>query len=147
MTVIATRKLADIAERIGLGQDPRQTLLDAVGEENIASYHPAYHVVLVATYARSNKSKGGIILGGDITRAEDRYQSKIGLVLKLGPSCFEGDKFCGFSVKPGDWVHYRVSDAIEFFFVDQMTGLDGASVRLIDDSLVLAKIEDPERVF
>jgi hypothetical protein len=45
-----------------------------------------------------------------------------------------------------DWVMYRPSDAIEFFFVDA-NGIDGTSVRLLDDTLVLAKIDDPEKVF
>jgi hypothetical protein len=147
MTVTSVRKLSDISYRIALGEDPRQTLIDAIGKNNIDAYHPSFRLVLVATYVRSNMSKGGIILGGDNTLGENRFQGKVGLVLKLGPGCFEHPQFGGFKVEPGDWVHYRTSDADEFFFVDEDTGLDGASVRLVDDTLIKAKVDDPQKVF
>lgn len=144
MTVSATRKLQEIAEQSG--SDPRGALYRAIGD-SLDGLDVFHNNVLLATYVRPEKSKGGIILGGDRTRAEDRFQSKCGLVLKVGPIAFKDDavnKFGGKDVEPGDWVMFRTSDAFEFFAVD---GLDGVSVRLISDTNIMATIDDPEKVF
>lgn len=148
--VIATRKLAQIAEQIGLGADPRQTLLNAIGIDRIASFEVACNLVLVGTYVRSDKTKGGIVIGGDRTRAEDRYQGIVGLVLKFGPLVNGPDRpklFDGGPIKVGDWVTFRTSEAHEFFFTDKHSPIDGSSVRLIEDALLMGRIVDPETVF
>ena len=150
MTVVAARKLSEIAEKVGRGLDPRRAVIDAVGQSNIDKFEVFHNLVLVGTYARSDKLKSGLILGGDRTRAEDRFQGKIGLVLKVGPMAFQDDavnKFGGVTVKPGDWVMYRTSDAQEFFFVDEDKPLDGASARLIEDSHIKARVADPALIF
>lgn len=149
MTVISTRKLAHIAEQIGLGADARQTIIDAIGEDRVNSFEPACNLILVGTYIRSNKTKGGIIMGGDNTRAEDRYQGKVGLVLKLGPMVNGSDRpnILGGPINVGDWIMYRTSDAHEFFFTDKDRPIEGSSVRLIEDGLVMGRIVDPETVF
>lgn len=149
MSVLATRKLAEIAQKIGAGADPRKTLTDMIGERAIAEFEPAYDDVLIATYVRSNVTAGGIIIGGDKTRAEDRFQGKVGLVLKCGP-LVDSEKFPGpFTkpIKPGDWVMYRPSDANEFFFVDRKSSLDGVSARVIQQRLLIGRIQDPEAIF
>lgn len=150
MTVTSVRKLSDIAEKIGAGKDARTVLVDAIGANNIEGFEPFHNLVLVATYVRGDKTKGGIILGGDRTRAEDRFQGKIGLVLAVGPTAFVGkdkNSFGGVTVKPGDWVMYRTSDAHEFFFVDEQSSLEGASARLIEDTLIMARVNDPETIY
>lgn len=150
MTVTAARTLSAIAEKIGLGQDARETLIESIGPQNIAEFEPFHNLILVGTYVRSDKSKGGIIIGADRTRQEDRFQGKIGLVLKVGPMAFKDDnvnKFGGLKVTPGDWIMYRTSDAQEFFFVDRKTGLDGTSARLLEDVHVKARVTDPELIY
>ena len=150
MSVTSVRKLSDIAEAIGKGKDARTVLVDAIGKDNIENFEPFHNLVLVATYVRSDITKGGIIIGGDRTRAEDRFQGKIGLVLKVGPTAFKDDKtvtFGGVIVKPGDWVMYRTSDAEEFGFVDEKSPLDFTSARLIQDTLIKGRVTDPERIF
>ena len=66
--------------------------------------------VLVAIFVRPEMTAGGIKLV-DSFRNEDKYQGVTGLVLKLGPRCFEdsdvltwtdADKFA-----VGDWVMFR----------------------------------------
>ena len=64
--------------------DPRKDLLDRVG--NLDELKIFNNQVLIATYIRPEKTKGGIIMTQN-TRDEDRYQSKVGLVLKFG-RCF-----------------------------------------------------------
>lgn len=61
--------------------------------------------ILVAPHALPEKI--GSIIRADQTKAEDRWQGKVGLVLKVGPMAFQDDavnKFSGLTVKPGDWV-------------------------------------------
>jgi hypothetical protein len=50
-------------------------------------------------------------------------------------------------VKPGEWIMYKASDAHEFYFVDEKKPLDGSSARLIEDTLVMGRVVDPERIF
>ncbi len=150
MSVTSVRKLSDIAEAIGKGKDARTVLVDAIGKDNIESFEPFHNLILIATYVRSDMTKGGIIIGGDRTRAEDRFQGKIGMVLKVGPTAFKGaksDSFGGVTVKAGDWIMYKASDAHEFFFVDEKSALDGSSCRLVEDTLVMGRVTDPESIF
>jgi co-chaperonin GroES (HSP10) len=150
MSVTSVRKLSDIAEAIGKGKDARTVLIDAIGADNIENFEPFHNFILIATYVRSDKTKGGIIIGGDRTRAEDRFQGKIGMVLKVGPTAFKGakpDSFGGVTVNVGDWIMYKASDAHEFFFVDEKSSLDGSSCRLIEDTLIMGRVADPESIF
>lgn len=150
MPVVATRKLAEIAEKVGRGVDPAEAILVTIEPSYLRDYEPFHNLLLVATYVRSDKSVGGVILGGARTRDEDRFQGGTGLVLKVGPAAFKDDavnKFYGLTVKPGDWVHYRASDAREFFFVDPKTGMDGTSVRLIEDVHIKGRVKEPESVY
>lgn len=154
MTISYVRKLAEVADRVGQGEDPRTTLLDVIGRENIKGFHPTYRMVLIGTYVRPSTKKitrtdGSVVdfqIGGDKTRTEDRFQSPVGLVLKLGPGCFDGPQFRGFSVEVGDFVFFKVSDSHELFFVDQKTQ-DGSSARVIADDLIFGKIDDPKTVY
>jgi hypothetical protein len=150
MTVTSVRKLSDLAEAIGRGADPRKAIIDGIGKQLIDDYEPALNLVLVGTYVRSNITESGLYLGGDKTRAEDRFQGKVGLVLKVGPSVNHGKRDKLFSdrpLEPGDWVMYRASDADEFFFVDKKKQMDGSSARLIEDGLIMARVKNPESVF
>ena len=148
MSVTATRKLAEIAALSG--HDPKRAILSAIGQYNIDQFEPFHNLVLVGVYVRPEKTVGGIIIGGDKTRSADRFEGKVGLVLKVGPIAFNDDavnKFGGKRVMPGDWVMYRTSDAMEFFFVDRDSRLDGTSVRMVQDIYIQARIENPEWIY
>src|SRR5256885_210970 len=109
-------KLREIA--IATQADPRKALLDSVGD--VSGFNLFGPRVLVATYVRPERTRGGIILA-DRTLAEDRFQGKVGLVLGTGPLAFQDDniaKFGGRKAEPGNWVVYRASDGFEMFFVD-----------------------------
>lgn len=124
-------------------EDPKEKILRQIGDISKIEVGPCK--LLVATYIRPEKTAGGIILTAK-TLAEDEYQGKVGLVLKLGPLCFENSdshNFGGFKVAVGDWVMYRVSDG----FMVKLTGQDkGEHCRVIEDAMIQAKLPHPDAV-
>ena len=136
------RAIAQAANR-----DPKKALLDSAGP--LTDYEVFHNFVLVATYVPSEKI-GSIILP-DRAMAEARFQGKMGLVLKCGPLAFKDDsvaKFGGVTIEAGDWVLYRPADGLELFIKDHM-GLanDGLACRLIEDSLIKARVTDPALIY
>ena len=156
MSVTSVRKLSEIAEAIGKGKDARTVLIDALGKDNIDQFEPFHNLILIATYVTPpTKMKGpdGKLIdfyATDKKQQEDRFQGTAGLVLKIGPTAFKGktaDSFGGVTIKPGDWIMYKPSDAQEFFFVDKKRPRDGASARLIEDTLILGRVADPASIY
>ncbi len=135
--------------------DPKQALLERAG--SLIDYSIFHNLVLVATYiAPPRKMRGPD--GKDIEfhmtdkgLMEDRFQGKIGLVLKCGPLAFKDDsvaKFGGIEVEVGDWVMYRPSDGIELFIKDHLGKQnDGLACRLIEDSLIKGRVSDPSLIY
>jgi co-chaperonin GroES (HSP10) len=137
--------LAAIAKRAN--HDPKQALLKSAGP--LTDYEVFHNLVLVATYMPGEKI--GSIIIPDVSMAENRFQGKMGLVLKCGPLAFKDDdqaRFGGIDVEVGDWVLYRPSDGIELFIKDYM-GLqnDGLPCRLIEDSLIKGRVADPALIY
>jgi co-chaperonin GroES (HSP10) len=71
--------------------------------------------VLIAIYDRSGqKTAGGVFL----VETEDKFQGKVGLVLKLGPLCNEERSpgydrwFGGEPPQVGDWVGMKINDGV-----------------------------------
>ena len=90
--------------------DPKQALIDGVGD--ISDLQIFNNKLLVAVYIRPQQTKSGIFLT-DQVRDEDRYQGKVGLILKMGPSAFIDPSehwFKGADFKLHDWVIFRPSD-------------------------------------
>jgi len=126
--------------RMSHDADPRAALNDAVGD--LSGVELFHNQVLVATYKRPEKTAGGIFLT-DGTRKEDEYQGKVGLVLKKGPMAFVDDRsisFHGQNVEVGDWVAYRHSDGWAL-------NVNGTHCRVIEDSHVRARIDNPDRIY
>lgn len=143
------RQLADAA-----AYDPAQALLEAAGD--LSDYEVFHNLVLVATYiAPSHIMKGPngedvVFHKPDNALAEDRFQGKAGLVLKVGPVAFQDDsvaKFGGIAVKPGDWVMYRPSDGFELFIRDRRKSNEGLSCRLIEDVFIRGRTTDPSLIY
>ena len=98
--------------------------------------------ILVAIYIRPNKTKSGIILT-DKYVDEDKYQGKVGLILKMGPSAFKdetGKWFKDVDVKVGDWVVFRPSDGWSVSINDQ-------PCRILDDMNIRGRIQSPDMVW
>lgn len=142
--MVVRAKLRDIAQ--AASTDPKKALLDAIGDiDGIEMFH---NLVLVATYIGPETTKGGIILS-DRTLAENRFQGKAALVLKLGPLAFKDDnvaKFGGKVLNIGDWVMVRPSEGLELFTVD-ITGRAGTSCRIFEDVHIKARITDPALIY
>jgi co-chaperonin GroES (HSP10) len=131
-------KLREIAARSG--DDPKRSILDQLPD--ISDLEIFHNQVMVATYIRPERTAGGIYIP-DKTLAEDRFQGKVGLVLKLGPLAFVDDsiaKFGEVKLAVGDWVFFRPADGMEFFSKDK-TG--GVPCRVFEDTQIKGRVADP----
>jgi len=121
-------------------KDPREALLKEVGD--LSGVEIFNMQVLVAVYIRPEKTKSGIILS-DKTRDEDRFQSKVGLIVKKGPSAFvddDGKWFSGLDIKEGDWIVFRPSDGWN-------VTVNGTLCRMLDDMSIRGRISHPDQVW
>ncbi len=136
MVVASARKTTQIA----LASDPKQALIDAVGD--LSTIDIFHNQILVAIYVRSEKTAGGIIRPqGNVE--EDEYQGKVGLVLKKGPSAFldnDEDDFQGQNVEIGDWVVFRVGDGWQLTIRD-------TACRILTDRTIRMRIKNPGDIF
>jgi len=120
--------------------DPRESILKSVGD--LSSIEIFNNQILVAIYIRPEKTVGGILLPNQ-TRDEDKWQGKMGLVLKKGPSAFVDESqnwFNGIDVAVGDWVFFRPSDG---------WGLEvnGVLCRLLDDTVIRGRAPNPDVIW
>lgn len=104
-----------------------------------------HNQVLAAVYIRPEKTAGGVILpdytGG--RRDEDKWQGKVGLIVKKGPYAFDdpqGKWFKGTKVSIEDWIFFRASDGWSIT-------INGVICRILDDTAIKGKVDHPERVF
>lgn len=123
-------------------EDPRDTIWTGCGDD-LEKVDPFAQQVLVASYIRpATRTAGGLEIAEEAVD-EDRYQGKVGMVLKKGPRAFEDDgpvKFYGQNVEPGDWVVFRASDGLK--------GMIGSrEVRFINDVSIKGKIDHPDAWF
>jgi co-chaperonin GroES (HSP10) len=135
---MARAKLREIAA----GEDPKEALLDALGD--ISGVEIFHDQVMVATYIEPEKTPGGVFLP-DRTLAENRFQGKLGLVLKKGPLAFKDDPVNGVffgdvDIEIGQWVFFRPADGMELFSVDR-TG--GVPCRIFRDRDIKGRVSDP----
>ena len=120
--------------------DPKTELLERLGD--ISGCTVMNNQVLVAVYLRPEKTKGGIYLT-DNQRAEDKYQGKIGLIVKHGPEAFSDDTgrwFNGAQIGEHDWIVYRPSDgwAME---------VNGVLCRMLDDIHTKMVVPNPDMIW
>jgi co-chaperonin GroES (HSP10) len=118
-------------------QTTEEEIREGIGHaiDEIAVFH---NQVLVGVYIRPEKTAGGVYLASQ-TRDEDKWQGKVGLVLKKGPIAFVDDQRNSFNnqnVEPGDWVMYRVSDA-------PAIQVNGVHCRLLEDIHIRGTVTDP----
>ena len=95
--------------------------------------------MLLLPFKMNEKTKGGLILGQD-TLEKQQVASQCGLVLAMGPHCYDKEKFPeGPWCKKGDWVVFAR-------YAGSRIQIDGGEVRLLNDDEVLAKIDNPEDI-
>jgi co-chaperonin GroES (HSP10) len=120
--------------------DPKEKLLAELGD--LSKFEVFNTRVLVAVYIRPEKTKGGFYLT-DKTRDEDRYQSKVGLVVRKGPSAFvesDGKWFDGLDINVGDWLVFRPSDGWNLT-------VHGVLCRMFDDASFQGRVPHPDEVY
>ena len=134
--VATALRLIEVAE----SEDPKAKILEMVG--NLDDIQVLGSRVLVGTFVAPRKTKGGIILT-DQTIDEDRWQGKVGLVLKLGPAAFKYDggyAYEGPKPECGQWVEYRPADTAE-------VGIRGVACRYIESQSIRGIIADPSIIY
>jgi len=120
--------------------DPKEEILSSVGDLN--EIEVFNNNILVAIYIRPTRTKSGIILTDD-TIDQDRYQGKVGLVLKMGESaCVDpsGNWFNGVKVNVGDWVIFRPSDGWS-------VAINGQPCRIMDDLVIRGRAKHPDMIW
>lgn len=136
MGVVTARNTA----RLSRATDPKQAILDAVGD--LSTFDIFHNQILVVTYVRPEITAGGIIRPNDNVD-EDEYQGKVGLVVKIGPTAFldnDDEDFQGQNLNVGDWVVYRTGDGW------QLT-IRGTACRILTDRTIRMRTKNPGDIF
>ena len=120
-------------------EDPKQKLLDQLGD--ISKIELFHNQVLLAVYLRPEKTKSGLILTADHLD-EDKYQSKVGLLVKRGPLAFEqdGNWFTGMTFEDHEWLIFRPSDGWSIT-------VNGVLCRIFDDISIKGRAPHPDSVY
>jgi hypothetical protein len=124
-------------------KDPKDVLLESLG--NLDAIELFNNQVLLAVYQRPKDAvtKGGLHLPQSVTD-EDKYQSKVGLLIKAGPAAFtdsKGEWFAGASfVKCEDWLIFRPSDGWGIT-------VNKVLCRMVLDVNIRGRIDHPDNVW
>jgi co-chaperonin GroES (HSP10) len=127
--------------------DPKQDILSKVGD--LSGVEVFGNDILCAIYQRPTKTKSGIILT-DKAVAEDLWQGKVFLVLKMGPTAFvdeNGEKFR--DIKEGDWVVGRSSDGwpVQFNSESATSSKDVIPCRILSDLNIRLRVSKPDAIY
>ncbi len=119
--------------------DPKATLREALGD--LSQVELFHNQVLLAVYIRPQKTKSGLYLTDKHTD-EDRFQSKVGLLVAKGPQAFEqdGNWFSGLDFKEDDWLVFRPSDGWSIT-------VNGVLCRIFDDINIKGRVPHPDAVW
>jgi hypothetical protein len=118
--------------------DPRKKLLAIVGDLQIDYEVPDCHV-LVATYRRPEKTRGGIVLPAS-NLDEDLYQSKECLALVVG----HGATYNGAPIQPHDWLVIRPQEAWAMEMIFQKGALH---CRIVYDKYIKGRVQAPGSIW
>lgn len=119
--------------------DPKQTLLEKVGD--VSGARVFHNQVLMAVYIAPEKTKGGIIRP-QTNVDEDKYQGKLGLIIKLGPKALVSDAKWEWPEDLGlhSWVFFKISDTFA-------VTINGQACRMIDDVDIKGDIDQPDIIW
>lgn len=133
--------------------DSKEEILAKLGDLSAAEV--AQNEVLLAMYMRPEKTAGGIVLPHQNLK-EDRYQGKVGLVVKMGAACrfVRTDAVTGVTygipVELHDWVVVRTSDTWSLEINADASVSDPRAFtlcRLVFDDQIRMKIPHPGMVW
>jgi len=122
--------------------DPKEALKKSLGD--IDGVEIFNNQVLVAVYIRPNTAKvgGRTFYLTDNTVDEDKYQSKVGLLVKKGPTAFvEGEGwFINTEFNIDDWLVFKPSDGWNIT-------VNGVLCRVIEDVNIRGRVDQPDRAY
>lgn len=138
-------------------EEQRDLILKDLGD--LSQYELLDEECLVATYVESEvlssvkeAGTGKIIqiVGTENRAAESRYQGKVALLIKPGPTAFQwmpnGQPYDGIKPVSGDWVVLHPSDGRELFLRGGPVGKSVACRRVHWRSIWM-RVEDPRVVY
>jgi co-chaperonin GroES (HSP10) len=114
--------------------NPKEELWKSIGD--ISQLDLFGNQILIAIYIRPQKTSSGIFLT-DNYRDEDKWQGKMGLVIKKGTSSLVDP---ADEVQVGDWVVFRPSDGWGLT-------LNGVMCRMLDDRVIRGRAPSPDTIF
>jgi co-chaperonin GroES (HSP10) len=120
--------------------DPVKQMFDEVGD--LSGFEIFNNQVLLGVYIRPTKTASGLFIT-DNTRDEDKWQGKVGIVLKKGPTAFidkTGEWFDGVTVNDGDCLITRPSDGFLLTFRNVLC-------KLVVDTSTKGRIQFPDEVW
>jgi hypothetical protein len=120
--------------------DPAKKIIEEIGD--LSKIELFNNQILVGVYIRPQKTKSGLYLS-EKTTEEDRFQSKVGLLLKSGPRAFEPNDegwFDGETFNLYDWLVFRPSDGWSIT-------VHGILCRILTDTQVKVRVPNPDEVW
>jgi len=120
--------------------DPAKKITEEIGD--LSKIELFNNQILVGVYIRPQKTKSGLYLS-EKTTEEDRFQSKVGLLLKSGPRAFEPNDegwFDGETFNLHDWLVFRPSDGWSIT-------VHGVLCRILTDTQVKVRVPNPDEVW
>ena len=120
--------------------DPAKKIIEEIGD--LSRIELFNNQILVGVYIRPQKTKSGLYLS-EKTTEEDRFQSKVGLLLKSGPRAFEPNDegwFDGETFNLHDWLVFRPSDGWSIT-------VHGILCRILTDTQVKVRVPNPDEVW
>lgn len=120
--------------------EPKTKILEQIGD--VSKFELFGNNLLLAVYIRPQKTKSGIFLP-DQTTDEDRFQSKVGLIVGKGPFACNSEEREWFGEEPfnlHDWVVYRPSDGWSIT-------INGVLCRMLLDTQVRMRVPHPDAAY
>lgn len=137
-------------------EQQKTQILETLGD--LDQYQLLDDECLIAVYAESNvlsritdaTGKTVELVGTDSRTTESRYQGKVGLLVKIGPTAFtyhnNGQAYAGVRPEVGDWVVSHASDGREIW----LRGIDShapwVTCRRIKWDRIVMRVTDPRVV-
>jgi len=115
-------------------------LLDDLGD--ISELEIFNNQILLAVYIRPQQTRSGLHLASQTTD-EDRYQSKVGLLVKSGNAAFKDDTdtwFKDIEINEEDWILFRPSDGWSIT-------INGVLCRMLEDVSTKGRIPHPDMAY
>ena len=124
-------------------KDPKDVIWETVGDD-INGLDIFHNTVLVGIYIRPEKLSSGLYMP-DKSRDEEKFQGKVGLVLKKGPAVFKDDPdagiyFYGQDINVGEWIGFMPSDGWP-------VKVGELSCRIVRDTDIKMRVQHPDFLY